>query len=323
LTKNDNKGGGSGGKKKGGSKKKGGGKNTGSSTSSSSSSNQRVGELVVDYRYLAFDYHRAMLAGMSLLYSSLRQARLNGERMKALVIGLGGGALPLFIRRYFPPVDVHVVELDGSVVEVAKRCFGFAEEEGGEGEEKRLRVTVGDGLEVVKFEAGAGVGYDVIIVDVDNKDTSQGMSCPSPAFLAPSFLNNCRCLLSRSTHDAGMMVVNLAARSMSMLGISLLAFESIFTSTSTAAGGDEVVVQSEDGPLLYELVPSEQDVNRVLFGLTRPRVASSKRSSLGLLMERWIEDSKVINPGKGGGVALVEDPLELSDIASKIAPRKK
>ncbi|CAN0547202.1 unnamed protein product, partial [Ectocarpus sp. 8 AP-2014] len=45
----------------------------------------------------------------------------------ALVIGLGGGALPMALRRMYPTVKVATVELDPEMAGVAKDHFGLRE----------------------------------------------------------------------------------------------------------------------------------------------------------------------------------------------------
>lgn len=47
-------------------------------------------------------------------------------RAQALVVGLGGGGLPVFLNRHCH-MDVQAVELDPVVVDLARRHFGFAE----------------------------------------------------------------------------------------------------------------------------------------------------------------------------------------------------
>lgn len=165
----------------GGKKKKGGGSKK-SGSSSKAKDQGEAASLVMDYGYMCFDYHRAMLSGLWLMGSALKAAKSEGRRMAALVLGLGGGALPLFLTHTYPCLDVTVMELEGGLREVAARWFGFVEGEG-------LRVEVGDGLEKVVKAAEAQPGsMDVVMVDVDNKDASIGMSCPGPEFLTPSFL---------------------------------------------------------------------------------------------------------------------------------------
>lgn len=60
--------------------------------------------------------------------------------VSVLLVGLGGGGLPQFLRDFVPNVTVEVVELDPVVMEVAKEWFGFRPDD-------RLTVTLGDGLE--------------------------------------------------------------------------------------------------------------------------------------------------------------------------------
>jgi spermidine synthase len=76
-------------------------------------------------------------------------------RSRALVVGLGGGALPLLLHRCLPRMVVDVVELNPVVVDVARRFFGVREDE-------RLHITVEDGAEFMKRQ---GPSYDFILLD--------------------------------------------------------------------------------------------------------------------------------------------------------------
>lgn len=66
-----------------------------------------------------------------------------------LVVGLGGGSLPLFVHDYFSQARVAVVEIDPSMLEVATRWFGFSQGE-------RMQVHVSDGLDYVAKLAAEG-----------------------------------------------------------------------------------------------------------------------------------------------------------------------
>ncbi|KAM3576310.1 hypothetical protein VYU27_001841 [Nannochloropsis oceanica] len=234
--------------------------------------NTTTRSLVVDWSYLSFDYHRAILAGLiALTYPSLRRALKANEQRRCLVIGLGGGGLPLFVRRYVPCMDVTVVELEGGLAAVAQKWFGFTPRP-----EEGLHVDIGNGLERVllkkKQEDGAEEieKWDSIIVDVDNADASLGVSCPAPAFLTPDFLEACR---KRLTDDGGVLIMNIAARSSELLGGAMEEVGKVFV------GGE-----------VHETRPTEQDVNRVVFALKTPRTASACKMSLGLQAERWLEE---------------------------------
>ena len=77
------------------------------------------------------------------------------EAKRVLIVGLGGGTIPMFLRKRLPALDIDVVELDPAVVDVAKSHFGFREDD-------RLHAHVGDGR---RFIEGKRAAYDLIIVD--------------------------------------------------------------------------------------------------------------------------------------------------------------
>ncbi|DBB16766.1 TPA: hypothetical protein ACH3X3_015005 [Trebouxia sp. C0006] len=119
--------------------------------------------LSVDHSHLACDYHKGIIAGLSLIQPHLvtlariaqqdsQQAsqQSNGQpyqhdrqsekpqdvlgqsqegpssRPQAMVVGLGGGGLPVFLNKHCG-MDVQSVELDPVVVDLARRHFGFAD----------------------------------------------------------------------------------------------------------------------------------------------------------------------------------------------------
>lgn len=64
-----------------------------------------------------------------------------------LVVGLGGGSLPLFVHDHFPQSCVDAVEIDPSMLEVATQWFGFAQS-------SRMKVHIADGLDYITGLAG-------------------------------------------------------------------------------------------------------------------------------------------------------------------------
>jgi spermidine synthase len=77
------------------------------------------------------------------------------EPRRILVVGLGGGTLPMFLHRHLARAEIDVVEIDPAVVEVARSHFGFQED-------ARLRAHVGDGRRWIERTRGR---YDLIVVD--------------------------------------------------------------------------------------------------------------------------------------------------------------
>ncbi|XP_010870295.2 eEF1A lysine and N-terminal methyltransferase [Esox lucius] len=156
--------------------------------------------LTVDKGFLCCAHHRVMVAGLAML--GVGSDYNKGIPVSVLLVGLGGGGLPQFLRDFVPGARVEVVELDPAVLKVAQGWFGFTPDD-------RLIVTLGDGLEHIKnLEREGGHQYDVIMFDVDSKDPSLGMSCPPPAFVETAFLERVGKLLT----PRGVFMLNLVCR---------------------------------------------------------------------------------------------------------------
>ncbi|CAM9929821.1 unnamed protein product, partial [Ectocarpus fasciculatus] len=113
----------------------------------------------VDSSHLCFEYHRCMVAGAAMADFRITTGTSGGGQQKdtrtsaraptALVIGLGGGALPMALRRMYPRVKVATVELDPDMAGVAKDHFGLRESPDG------LKVIVEDGVAFVNAAVAA------------------------------------------------------------------------------------------------------------------------------------------------------------------------
>jgi len=66
---------------------------------------------------MVFSYTRMVMAG--LLF--------NPNPKNIMIVGLGGGTLPMALNELFPQAKIQTVEIDGAVVDVAKRFFNFQE----------------------------------------------------------------------------------------------------------------------------------------------------------------------------------------------------
>ncbi|CAN9500634.1 unnamed protein product [Ophioblennius macclurei] len=156
--------------------------------------------MMVDSGFLCCTHHEIMVASLAMLGIGTPQNK--DLPVSVLLVGLGGGGLPQFLRDFVPNITVEVVELDPVVLEVAKQWFGFQPDD-------RLTVTVGDGLERISvLEKEGGTLFDVVMFDVDNKDSSLGMSCPPAAFVETPLLQKVRSLLT----PRGVFMLNLACR---------------------------------------------------------------------------------------------------------------
>ncbi len=106
-----------------------------------------------DPRRLVFPYVRMTLGGLLV----------NPDPKRVLVIGLGGGSIPLVLAEMFPTAHIDVVEIDEAVVKVANRYFNFQETE-------RLKVHVADARVFTKRAALKKLSYDLIILDAFTGD---------------------------------------------------------------------------------------------------------------------------------------------------------
>ena len=102
---------------------------------------------------LVFDYTRMSFAGLLL-----QQAP-----QSILVIGLGGGSIPMTFADLFPSAQIDVIEIDDAVVKVAKEYFQF-------NESQNMRVFVGDGRPFIKRAGLRGEKYDYIVLDAFSGD---------------------------------------------------------------------------------------------------------------------------------------------------------
>jgi spermidine synthase len=106
-----------------------------------------------DLDRLVFDYTRMSFAGLLLAP--------NPQRI--LIIGLGGGTLPLAFNDLFPEAEIDILEIDQAVVTVAEEYFYFKEND-------QMKVIVEDGRVFIKRAAIRDQRYDYIVLDAFSGD---------------------------------------------------------------------------------------------------------------------------------------------------------
>lgn len=210
------------------------------------------------------------LRHFAVLHLMMIRALLTGPNLqvRVMVVGLGAGLLPMFLHNHLPVDHIEVVELDGVIGDLAKRHFGFVEN-------NRMKLHVGDGIDAVHaigrvakipvkvptvselsenlatshINEGSNSVKDqrlhVLIIDADAGDSSLEMSCPPKEFLDESFLAAAKVALV----DEGMLVINVVSRAARAVSSAASKLQKVF---------EEV----------YEL-KIDEDVNRVLFALPR------------------------------------------------------
>ncbi|PIE18674.1 MAG: hypothetical protein CSA66_04255 [Proteobacteria bacterium] len=160
-----------------------------------------------DPGHLEFSYTRALLAAFALA----------PRRARVLVVGLGGGTIPMFLRHVEPGVRVDAVEIDPVVVRVAKDYLGFVEDEA-------VRVHVGDGR---RHLAEAQARWDVVVLDAYGPDAI-------PEHLATrEFLELVRARLA----PGGLVVANVWSERFNRAYLSMLrTYEAVFPEVRVVRG---------------------------------------------------------------------------------------
>ncbi|KAG5557074.1 hypothetical protein RHGRI_007360 [Rhododendron griersonianum] len=173
-----------------------------------------LGLFRLDMGSLVQPYLGPMVASLSVIGSCLERRVRDGFRLKALCLGVGGGALVTFLNDQLG-FEVVGVEADEVVLTVARKYFGLRES-------KFVRVCVGDGIRLVQQIAGQGENancdslsdcfgvkldsiFDVIMVDLDSSDARMGTMAPPLEFVEKSVLRAARLVVS----DHGILVINV------------------------------------------------------------------------------------------------------------------
>jgi hypothetical protein len=216
---------------------------------------QALAQTGVDLSHLCSAYHAAIIAGLGLTVPAFvpGSAAHAARPASVTVIGLGGGALPLFLVEHFPHVTVHVVELDPVVAQLATQHFAFNTA----AYDSRLSLTIGDGLQAVA-DIQPGGSVDAIVVDASDSDPSLGMTCPPAPFVEPPFLHAAAAGLSPD----GSLVINVVTRSQEAFAATLAAVAAVF-------------------PFVYQ-ADTEDDVNRVLFARKAKATGSAADAAASL-----------------------------------------
>ena len=98
---------------------------------------------------MVFTYTRMMMAGLLV----------NPDPARMLVLGLGGGTLPMTLAELYPDAAIDVVEIDPAVVAVARKYFAFEPTD-------NMQVFTQDARVFAKRAGLRGDTYDLIMLDV-------------------------------------------------------------------------------------------------------------------------------------------------------------
>lgn len=175
-----------------------------------------------------FDYTRMMLGALYL----------KPEPKKILVIGLGGGTIPVTLSRIAPHAVIDSVEIDPAVVRVAKKFFRFDTS-------PRMRVYEEDGRVFIKKALKHGTKYDMVMLDAyDNEYIPEHL-------LTREFLTEVKKVL---TPD-GVLTANTHS-SNGLYGNESVTYEAVFGRFYNLKRTNRVIILKVDG------LPTPQEIDR-------------------------------------------------------------
>jgi len=115
---------------------------------------------------------------------------------RVLIVGLGGGSMVHFLRRYDPGVRVDAIEIDPVVVDIAKKYFGVRADD-------KVKILTGDGIKYLQTTESR---YDVIYMDAFLKPSGQTDNTGAPLRLRTlDFYRD----VQKRLNPKGLVVINL------------------------------------------------------------------------------------------------------------------
>lgn len=124
--------------------------------------------------------YQSQMMSTTMAYCNAK-AKLN-QTFNVLVFGLGGGAMPMYLRHNCQAAQVESVEISDKVAMIAKKFLGFAPD-------GKNTLEIADGVEAVwrhaqtHFKQGSDRPYDFVLVDCFTADGRIPSGCGSEGFV--------------------------------------------------------------------------------------------------------------------------------------------
>lgn len=98
---------------------------------------------IIDFTHFGCNHHK-------LMSTAVKVAIQNKRKSSIVVIGLGGGGLCMFLRKFLPNTRIVAVDIDADMLNVAKNWFGLKPD-------GMLDVKIVDGIKFLENATNAGM----------------------------------------------------------------------------------------------------------------------------------------------------------------------
>jgi hypothetical protein len=222
--------------------------------------------------------------------------------------------------------DLISIELDQDIVNLASEYFAL--------NTNQIDIRIGNGLSLcctnedgtvtntssteIEFNANS---FDFIVLDVDSKDTSVGMSCPPAAFVERTYLQTLSLLLKESL---GILAINVSARDPAVFQHVCENVESVFPHLLLSQKNTDV--EEDGGDLNVVLLASHccEHPKRLTLRDLSQHLDKLDDVLLSDLLSRWESYSTIKKKGTAGrGEADVQNNSHDSKKRSKKKGKKK
>ena len=218
---------------------------------------------------MVFSYTRMMTTALFL----------KPDPANILVIGLGGGTLPLALKQILPETVIDTVEIDPAVVRVAERYFGYRQG-------PRQRLFVDDGRAFIERAQREGREYDMVMLDAFDTDY-----IPSH-LLTREFLLTVRSILSSD----GVLVANTFTNS-HMYDRESATYAAVFGDFFNLRDGNRVLIASRGA--LPDQTTLDKNARRMADTLATFGIDAKQALQKFSRKRDWKEDAAVLTDSTG------------------------
>lgn len=182
--------------------------------------------------------HHLVLHYTQGLFAALYLSSPSAPPRRVLILGLGGGVMPMALRAVDAKMEIDTVELDPAVLKVAQSHFGYRPD-------ALSHSHIDDARVFVRKQRRAGARYDLVMVDAFDKDYIP------EHLLTREFLQEVKSLLN----PAGVLAANTFAAG-ALARHEAATYQAVFRSLYNVdmEGGNRIMLAGRDGlPPLSEV----------------------------------------------------------------------